>query len=53
VLAIARYNADGSLDTSFDTDGGQTLAIGTGNAAGNALAIQAEGKLVVAGGWRR
>jgi uncharacterized delta-60 repeat protein len=36
VLAIARYNADGSLDTSFDTDGRQTLAVGTGNA----LAIQ-------------
>jgi len=48
-FALVRYNADGSLDTTFNTTGIATTAIGTGGAA-YALAIQADGKLVVAGG---
>jgi len=48
-FALVRYNTDGSLDTTFNTTGKVTTAIGTGGAA-YALAIQADGKLVVAGG---
>jgi uncharacterized delta-60 repeat protein len=47
-VAVARYNTDGSLDTGFSGDGKQTTAIG-GNGAGNAVAIQSDGKIVVAG----
>ena len=48
-FALARYNPDGSPDTSFDGDGMLTTAFGTGNDAGQALAIQQDGKIVVAG----
>ena len=47
-LAVARYNTDGSLDTSFNTTGIQTIATG-GLTNANAIAIQANGALVVAG----
>ena len=47
---IVRYNTDGSLDTTFDTDGKVTTDIGTSTAdAANAVAIQGDGKIVVAG----
>jgi uncharacterized delta-60 repeat protein len=42
---LARYNPDGSLDTSFSGDGKQT----TNFLAPNGVAIQANGKIVVAG----
>ena len=51
-LALARYTADGALDTSFGTGGRQTTDFGFGyaaNDAGVAVAIQADGKIVVAG----
>ena len=48
-FAIARYNTDGSLDTGFSSDGMVTTAIGTGNDVGNSVAIQTDGKIVVAG----
>ncbi len=48
-VALVRYNADGSLDTSFDGDGKRTLAIGSGYDGANAIAIQPDGKIVVAG----
>jgi uncharacterized delta-60 repeat protein len=48
-VALARYNADGSLDTTFDGDGMLTTAIGTSYEQANAVAIQADGKIVVAG----
>ena len=49
-FAIARYNADGSLDTTFGAGGQVTLDLagGSGDVA-RALAIQADGKIVVAG----
>ncbi|MCP4786264.1 MAG: hypothetical protein GY903_19940 [Fuerstiella sp.] len=47
-FALARYNADGSLDTSFDGDGKLTTAIGSG-AFGSSVALQTDGKIVVAG----
>ena len=48
-VAVVRYNPNGTLDTSFDTDGRAVTAIGTGNDAGSAVAIQANGKIVVGG----
>jgi len=47
-FVLARYNADGSLDSSFSGDGRQTTEFG-GFAAGNAVAVQADGRIVVAG----
>ncbi|MDO8541473.1 MAG: PKD domain-containing protein [Opitutaceae bacterium] len=48
-FALARYNANGSLDTSFDTDGKVTTDFGGGPDAGHSVAIQSDGKIVVAG----
>jgi uncharacterized delta-60 repeat protein/uncharacterized repeat protein (TIGR02543 family) len=48
-FALVRYNSDGSLDTGFGTGGEVTTAIGTGNNAAFAVAIQGDGKIVVAG----
>ena len=49
VFALARYNGDGSLDTSFDTDGLVTTAFPGASVGANAIVIQPDGKLVVAG----
>jgi uncharacterized delta-60 repeat protein len=48
-IAVARYNSDGSLDTSFSGDGRLITVIGSADNRGNAVAIQADGKIVVAG----
>jgi uncharacterized delta-60 repeat protein len=48
-FALARYNPDGSLDTTFDGDGKVTTPIGSGDDRAYALALQGDGKLVVAG----
>ena len=49
-FGVARYNADGSLDTAFDTDGRVSTAIGSDTEDfGYAVAIQSDGKIVVAG----
>jgi uncharacterized delta-60 repeat protein len=47
-FALVRYNANGSLDTSFDADGKVTTKFGITDEA-NALALQPDGKLVAAG----
>ncbi|MBI2960352.1 MAG: hypothetical protein HYY28_08565, partial [Betaproteobacteria bacterium] len=49
VFAAARYNADGALDAEFGTNGRVLTDVGTGDDVGRAVAIQADGKLVVAG----
>jgi uncharacterized delta-60 repeat protein len=46
-FALARYNANGSLDTSFSGDGKQTTAGGFFEATG--VALQADGKIVAVG----
>ena len=48
-FALARYNTDGSLDTSFDTDGKVTTAIGSSNDYAQSVAIQSDGKIVEEG----
>ena len=48
-FALARYNTDGSPDTSFDTDGKVTTAIGASNDVAESVVLQSDGKIVVAG----
>jgi len=48
-FAIVRYNADGTLDNTFSSDGKVTTAIGTSDDYIYAVGIQKDGKIVVAG----
>ena len=49
-FVVVRYNSDGSLDTSFDTDGKVTTDLGSGgNDYGRFVAVQSDGKIVVTG----
>jgi uncharacterized delta-60 repeat protein len=50
-FAIARYNANGTLDNSFSGDGMETTVIGS-SSWGNGVAVQANGKIVVGGAAR-
>ncbi len=47
-FAIARYNPNGSLDTSFDGDGRATAGLGEFDTA-YGVALQADGRIVLAG----
>jgi uncharacterized delta-60 repeat protein len=49
-LALARYNADGSLDSSFGTGGTVTTNVGPGGEFARDLAIQPTGRILVGGG---
>jgi uncharacterized delta-60 repeat protein len=49
-FALARYNPDGSLDSTFGSGGRVTTDFANSFDAALALAIQADGKLVAAGG---
>ena len=49
-FALVRYNTDGTLDTSFNGTGKLTTAIGSGDDAGHSIAVQSDGKIVVAAG---
>ena len=48
-FALVRYGTDGTLDASFGTGGIVTTAIGSNNDYGSSVAIQEDGKIVVAG----
>ncbi len=48
-FALARYNSDGSLDPTFGSLGKVTTPIGSGHDSANSIAIQSDGKVVVAG----
>ncbi len=48
-VSLVRYGRDGGLDTSFGTAGKLITQIGTHNDAAAAIALQADGKIVVAG----
>jgi len=50
MFAVARYNPDGTLDSTFGEDGRITTDFTAGDDGANAVAIQADGKIVVAGG---
>ncbi|MEC4679021.1 MAG: delta-60 repeat domain-containing protein, partial [Nitrospirota bacterium] len=48
-FVLARYNANGSLDTAFGNNGIVTTAIGTGHDFAKTIKIQTDGKILVAG----
>jgi uncharacterized delta-60 repeat protein len=51
-FALARYNANGSLDTTFDNDGKVITTVGVSSNSkdyANSVIVQPDGKLVVAG----
>lgn len=48
-FAVARYNTDGSLDNTFSADGIATIYFGMSNDVAYSLAIQPDGKIIVAG----
>ena len=48
-MIVARYNSDGSLDSSFGNGGIVSLEFGDQGSYGFALALQSDGKIVVAG----
>ena len=47
-FSLVRYNTDGSLDTGFDGDGKLQTSINN-NAQAQSIALQADGKILVAG----
>ncbi len=49
-FAVARFNANGSLDTTFDGDGKATTVIGSSDDTGENMVVQSDGKIVVVGG---
>ncbi|MBE2283556.1 MAG: hypothetical protein IAE77_08840 [Prosthecobacter sp.] len=48
-MVLMRYNIDGSLDTSFNGSGKVITTFGTGNDQAYGVAVQNDGKIVVAG----
>ena len=48
-FALRRYNADGSIDTSFGVDGAMTTDFAAGTDNAQAVAIQEDGNVVAAG----
>ena len=48
-FAVARYNTDGSLDTSFSCDGKQSTDFANNVDIANGVAVQSDGRIVVAG----
>lgn len=48
-FALIRYNSDGSLDTSFGNSGVTTTHLFGKDVIGKSLAIQADGKIILAG----
>lgn len=48
-FAFARYNTDGTLDASFGVDGKVTVDFSAGDDETYALAIQSDGKILMAG----
>lgn len=48
-FALVRYNSDGSLDTTLNSNGIITTAVGKGTCKGEGVALQEDGKIVVVG----
>ncbi|HEX7049939.1 MAG TPA: Calx-beta domain-containing protein [Longimicrobiales bacterium] len=47
---LVRYNADGTLDTGFGTNGEVAVSFGTGDTRLYDVAVQPDGRILVAGG---
>jgi uncharacterized delta-60 repeat protein len=55
-FAVARFNADGTIDTTFNGTGKRTIALnlgGTNRDAANAVAIDSQGRIVIVGSAQR
>jgi len=48
-FALARYNADGTLDTTFNSNGTVSTPIGTSDDIAFSLVLQQDGKVIAAG----
>ncbi len=48
-FTLVRYNANGSLDTTFGTGGKVTTPVGSGDDQAHSLGIQSDGRIVAAG----
>ena len=48
-FTLTRYNADGSLDTTFDGDGKVTTDVSSGSDSGYSVTVQSDGRILVAG----
>lgn len=48
-FCVARLDPSGALDTTFSSDGKLTIQVGTGNSDAYAVALQPDGKIVIAG----
>jgi uncharacterized delta-60 repeat protein len=48
-FAVVRYNVDGSLDTSFDSDGKVITPFGDKGSFSSSIKVQSDGKILVAG----
>ncbi len=48
-IAVARYKSDGSLDTTFSSDGLVYTLVGSQTDEANAIALDSDGKILVAG----
>ncbi len=48
-FGVTRVNTDGTLDTTFHEDGRQQTAFGASTDSANAVAVQADGKIVAVG----
>src|SRR5206468_12348259 len=48
-LTLARYNANGTLDTTFGSGGKVISHVGSGDSEGYSVALQSDGKIVVGG----
>jgi len=49
-FALARYEVDGALDAGFGSGGSVTTDFGSGDAQGQSVAVQPDGKILAAGG---
>ncbi len=48
-IALVRYTSEGSIDATFGSDGKVVTPIGSGNAVARTVAVQSDGKILVAG----
>jgi uncharacterized delta-60 repeat protein len=49
LFSVVRYNADGTVDTTFGTNGAATADFGEGLSLAFGMALQADGKIVLVG----
>ncbi len=50
-FALARYNPNGTLDTTFGSGGKVTTNLGTTFAEADAMAVQPDGRIILVGRW--